>query len=113
MKENFELPYSVNDTTLADEFGESYCYGVGNKDWQPEISDNTECNDTEISVNDDNVQNRSHFVWYGSNLATSKDDSLGNGSSDAFCSRKIILLLSLTSLTLVSLTIGLVIYYLT
>ena len=39
-REKNELPHSINDTTLADEFGESYCYGAGDKNWKRESGSN-------------------------------------------------------------------------
>ena len=106
-REKTELPHSINDTTLADEFGESYCYGVGDKNWQPEMTSNeTFENSGVIMKNTEDIHNRSHFVWYGSNGGVSND-------SRKCASRKVILISVLISFILVGLTIGLSVYYLT
>ena len=106
-REKTELPNSFNDTTLADEFGESYCYGAGDKNWQPEITlDETFENHETTAKNAEDLHNRSHFVWYGSNGGVSDE-------SRKCASRKVILIAVLISVILAGLTIGLSVYYLT
>ena len=106
-REKTELPHSINDTTLADEFGESYCYGVGDKNWQPEMTSNETFENSGVTTkNAEDIHNRSHFVWYGSNGGVSND-------SRKCASRKVILISVLISFILVGLTIGLSVYYLT
>ena len=106
-REKTELPHSINDTTLADEFGESYCYGAGDKNWQPEMTSNETFENSGVTMKKtEDIHNRSHFVWYGSNGGVSND-------SRKSASRKVILISVLISFILVGLTIGLSVYYLT
>ena len=106
IREKIELPHSINDTTLADEFGESYCYGAGDKNWQRQSSMDDTIENVETTVkNAEDIHNRSHFVWYGSNGEISDN-------SRKCASRKVIFISVLISLILVGLTIGLSVYYL-
>ena len=106
IREKIELPHLINGTTLADEFGESYCYGAGDKNWQQQSSLNEAIENAETTVkNAEDIHNRSHFVWYGSNGEISDN-------SRKCASRKVIFISVLLSLILVGLTIGLSVYYL-
>ena len=106
IREKIELPHSINDTTLAHEFGESYCYGASDKNWQRQSSLDDTIENAETTVkNAEDIHNRSHFVWYGSNGDISDN-------SRKCASRKVIFISVLISLILVGLTIGLSVYYL-
>ena len=110
-REKNELPHSINDTTLADEFGESYCYGAGDKNWQRESGSNDTIENAETTMkNAQDLHNKSHFVWYGSNSGFPGEST---DTSRKCATRKVIFIAVSISLILVGLTIGLSVYYLT